>query len=192
MKKLLIIPILFVLGCVIAGIYGCLHDQISYTVSPEYYTHFKFYQFRVPAPLHNRLGAALVGWQATWWMGIVIGLFVIPSGLTIKGWRNYFIQTLLSFGVVALTAFLIGVGALVVSLFTINAGCVPAWPYPVGLTDQVSFARAGTMHNFSYLGGLIGIVTGITYLVIQRRHANKASDATSKPAPGAGSSAHHG
>jgi len=64
--------------------------------------------------------------------------------------------------------------------------------YPEGLTDQVSFARAGTMHNFSYLGGLIGIVTGITYLVIQRRHANKASDATSKPAPGAGSSAHQG
>jgi hypothetical protein len=125
-------------------------------------------------------------------MGIVIGLFVIPCGLILKGWKNYFLKTLLSFGVVALTAFVLGVGALAVSFFTIHAGAVPAWSYPEGVTDIVNFARVGTMHNFSYLGGLVGIITGITYLVIQRRHANKASDATSEPAPNADSSSHQG
>jgi hypothetical protein len=61
MKKIMTMPVLLVLGCLIAGIYGCLHDQISYTVSPEYYTRFKFHQFCVPETLHNRLGAAVVG-----------------------------------------------------------------------------------------------------------------------------------
>lgn len=113
-------------------------------------------------------------------MGLVIGIFVIPAGLIIKGWRSYFLQTLVSFGVVALTTLAIGLGALVVSLFTIHAGALPAWSNPDGLADPVSFARVGTMHNFSYIGGLVGIVTGIAYLVIQRRRANQdAAGATS-------------
>lgn len=190
MKKLMIMPVLLVLGCLIAGIYGCLHDQISYTVSPEYYTRFKFHQFSVPETLHNRLGAALVGWQATWWMGIVIGVFVIPCGLILRGWRSYLVQTLLSFGVVAVTAFIVGVGALTVSFFTIHPGSVPKWPYPEGLVDTVNFARVGTMHNFSYLGGVIGIVTGIVYIVIRRKHANKTLRAPSKLASGAVFSSH--
>ena len=181
MKKLMIMPLLLVLGCLIAGIYGCLHDQISYTVSPEYYTCFKFHQFGIPEPLHNRLGAAVVGWRATWWMGIVIGVFVIPSGLILKGWKNYFFKTLLAFGVVALTAFCIGVGALAVSCFTIHTGAIPAWPYPEGVQDTVNFARVGTMHNFSYLGGLVGILAGIAYLVSQRRQTSPASAPTAAP-----------
>ena len=34
------------LGAVLAGCYGALHDQISYTISPEYFTKVKFEQFR--------------------------------------------------------------------------------------------------------------------------------------------------
>jgi hypothetical protein len=34
-----------VLGAVCAGIYGVLHDQISFTISPEYFTKVKFRQF---------------------------------------------------------------------------------------------------------------------------------------------------
>jgi hypothetical protein len=179
MKKLLIMPVLLFLGCIIAGLYGCLHDQISYSVSPEYYTVFKFYQFDIPEHLQNRLGAAAVGWQATWWMGIVIGVFVIPTGLIIKGWKDYFLQTLVSFGVVALTTLVVGLGALVVSFFTIHEGSVPLWSYPDALTDTVSFARVGTMHNFSYLGGLIGILTGMGYLIVKRISANKRMHGTS-------------
>ena len=48
MKKLVTIPILFVLACLFAGIYGALHNQISYSVAPEYFTQFKFIQFQIP------------------------------------------------------------------------------------------------------------------------------------------------
>jgi hypothetical protein len=36
---------LAVMGALIAGAYGILHDQISYTISPEYFTKLKFEQF---------------------------------------------------------------------------------------------------------------------------------------------------
>ena len=42
MSKLAWIPVLFLVACLFAGIYGALHNQISYTVSPEYFTQFKF------------------------------------------------------------------------------------------------------------------------------------------------------
>jgi hypothetical protein len=48
MKKRVTIPILFVLACLFAGIYGALHNQISYSVAPEYFTQFKFIKFQIP------------------------------------------------------------------------------------------------------------------------------------------------
>jgi hypothetical protein len=35
MAKLALFPVLLAAGCVIAGVYGMLHDQISYRVSPD-------------------------------------------------------------------------------------------------------------------------------------------------------------
>ena len=35
-----------VIGALIAGLYGVVHDQITYSMSPEYFTRLKFFQFR--------------------------------------------------------------------------------------------------------------------------------------------------
>src|SRR4026208_93064 len=85
LKKLLTLNQIIVLSCVIAGLYGIIHDQLTYTISPEYYTKFKFYQFGLadegdeaifPSP---RLWVSFVGFMATWWTGIpiaiILGLF---------------------------------------------------------------------------------------------------------------------
>jgi hypothetical protein len=50
-------------GCVLAGLYGAVHNQISYTVSPDYFWTFKFDQFGIPEALRGPLGASLVGWH---------------------------------------------------------------------------------------------------------------------------------
>ena len=34
-----------VVGALIAGVYGVFHDQITYSISPEYFTRLKFLQF---------------------------------------------------------------------------------------------------------------------------------------------------
>ncbi len=167
--KAIVFPVLFVISCVIAGVYGFLHDQISYTVSPEYFTCFKFSQFGIPAELHNRWGAGLVGVAATWWMGLVIGLLLIPAGLLIPGWKNYLFVVLKAFGVAASTALLTGLAALAYGLAAFSAANLPNFHYPAGVTDQVRFAVIGNMHNFSYIGGLLGIVTALGFILREKR-----------------------
>jgi hypothetical protein len=152
-----------------AGVYGALHDQISYTVSPDYFFAFKFHQFHVSPHLQNRVGAAIVGWKATWWMGAIIGPPLLAAGLLIPGARAYLKHVLIAFAVVTTTALIVGLGALAVAAVNVTPDNLPNFWFPEGVVDKVAFARVGVMHNFSYLGGFLGIVTGVVYMAIARR-----------------------
>ena len=155
---------LLVVACFCAGTYGAFHNQISYTVSSEYFTEFKFHQFRIEA-IPPRAGAAIVGWSAAWWMGIVIGVFLIPAGLVIRGNRQYFWAMIQVFLVVTVTTMLFGLGALGVAFLTLNANDVgEVSRYGNEIQNDLAFQRAGAMHNFSYLGGMAGIISGALYL----------------------------
>ena len=168
MAKFALFPVLLVAACIVAGTYGALHNQISYTVSPDYFFAFKFHQFGIPEDLRNRIGASIVGWHASWWMGLIIGVPVLLIGLILPDSKSYFAHGLSAFAVVACTALIVGLGALVYGYFTISEEALPGYWYPQGVTDRISFARAGNMHNFSYLGGGIGIITGSVYLIVAR------------------------
>src|SRR6266404_8803101 len=101
MKKLLIYVLLVVLAVAVAGFYGIIHNQISYTVSPEYFTKFKFRQFGfVDMQLPERVRASMVGFLASWWMGIPIGLLVGAAGFIHKEYRQMFKVYVWSFGLV--------------------------------------------------------------------------------------------
>ena len=45
MKKLLVYVLIVVIAVFAAGLYGVVHNQVSYTVAPEYFTKFKFRRF---------------------------------------------------------------------------------------------------------------------------------------------------
>jgi hypothetical protein len=171
--KFLLFPPLLVAGCIIAGLYGALHNQISYTVSPDYFHAFKFQQFDISEDFRDRIGASIVGWHASWWMGLIIGVPVLLVGLIMPGWKAYLTRCLLAIAVVAVTALVTGLVALAWASCTITESTLPPYWYPEGLTNQVAFARAATMHNFSYLGGFLGILTGSAYLVIERIRLTK-------------------
>src|SRR5713226_9438669 len=85
LKRLLVYGLLVVLAVLVAGLYGVVHNQISYTVSPEYFTKFKFRQFGlVDTPLPGRVRASMVGFLASWWIGIPIGVLVGAAGFIHK------------------------------------------------------------------------------------------------------------
>jgi hypothetical protein len=173
LKKLVASPLLLLLGCLTAGLYGMLHNQISYTVSPDYFEQFKFIQFNVAPSLQGRVGASLVGWAASWWMGLIISAFLLPMGAIILGDNRYFIAIITAYGIVACTAFSAGLLALLYAYVTVDATTVEeVIRYGQEIDDPVAFTRAATMHNFSYLGGLLGIVTGSAWLFFERRRAN--------------------
>lgn len=64
-------------GALIAGLYGIVHDQLTYTLSPEYFTLLKFRQFAwadFGGP--PRLLVAEIGFLATWWVGALAGWLI--------------------------------------------------------------------------------------------------------------------
>src|SRR6187401_3401747 len=118
MTKFLTLIVLIIVSCLLAGLYGILHDQLTYTISPEYYTKFKFYQFGFmdigneaifPNP---RIEVSFVGLLATWWMGIPIGVILGLVGLIHKSSKVMFKVTFGAFLVAITLAFVTGLVGL--------------------------------------------------------------------------------
>lgn len=163
--RLLSFPFLLIFAALLASVYGAVHNQISYTVSPEYFHGYKFQQFGFAENLQNRFGASLIGILATWWMGLIIGILIgfvtlfSPDAVTM---RRLFIRA--SVIVVGLTL-LVGLGALIYALVIFSSEHLPVWTERRSVSNPVRFAQAGNMHNHSYLGGLIGLVAGLGYVL---------------------------
>ena len=69
-------------SALVTGIYGALHDQVSYSIAPEYFTKLKFKQFHwADLSWPPRVFAALVGFLATWWVGLIGGWLLARYGL---------------------------------------------------------------------------------------------------------------
>ena len=166
MKKFLVLPLALIFACALAGLYGVVHNQISYTVSPEYFHEFKFKQFRIEPNFQNRLGASLVGWHASWWMGLIIGIPVYFAALFVRGNRLAIKVFLKAAMIVVILTLLLGVIALVIGYFSISDTTLPSWMNGKNITNPVAFSRAGNMHNFSYLGGLVGLLSGLIFTII--------------------------
>ena len=169
--KILTFLLLVVLAIGVSGLYGAVHDQISCSVSSEYFTKFKYHQFGVAdkdAPL--RLNAASIGVRATWWMGIPIGLVVGAVGLIHPTARLMFGRTCWAFAAVAAVALAFGIWGLGKGWFMASHDPVDytGWFIPSDLENPRNFLAVGHMHNHSYLGGTVGIFVGIACQVFLR------------------------
>ena len=165
-RKIRILILTIILTPIFAGIYGILHNQLSYTISPEYFTKFKFEQFGfVEYGFENkRATVSIIGFWATWWTGLIIGATCGIVGLiqpTSKIMRKSVFGAIIRTVGIAIGFGLLGilVGKFIVS------GINTEWNIPKNLADRNAFLRVGTMHNFSYIGGLIGLIFGTIYQV---------------------------
>lgn len=173
-RKQLSMVLCIVLACLMGGLYGILHDQLTYTISPEYYTKFKFYQFGLmdlgneaifPNP---RIQVSLVGFMATWWMGLPVGLILGMIGLIHQDPKRMFRFTFRALLINLLVAFITGLTGLVYGKFFITISGLN-WYFPDNLIDLENFVAVGSMHNFSYLGGIIGLIAGCVYTIKKKQ-----------------------
>ena len=173
MKKLLVFVLLILFAPLIAGLYGALHDQISYTVAPEYYTKFKFIQFDLlDLEWPDRARAALVGFRASWWMGLPIGAIVGFAGFIQRDAARMWRVSLGAFAVAMAVTLSVGLCGLAWGFLATRGGIHRAdyagWFVPADVVDLRRFLCAGTMHNASYLGGLAGLVAACVYQLVWR------------------------
>ncbi|WP_370174238.1 hypothetical protein [Leeuwenhoekiella palythoae] len=163
-KRIGFLILIVTISILLATIYGFLHNQASYSISTEYFTKFKFQQFGfVEYGLDTpRVTARLIGVCSTWWFGLLFGLINAIIGFcqpTVKVmWKSAFgatIRTLL----IAIGLGILGVAVGFTTLIKYQIEC----NVPSDVINRRDFMCAGTMHNFSYLGGFIGMLYGIRY-----------------------------
>lgn len=185
MNKTKAVVYILLVAPLLGAIYGVLHDQITYSISEEYYSKFKFIQFKLDtwpsaenigtgkAPeiklANPRLGAAAVGALATWWVGLIAGGLLSLVGLRHRNGYDMLKTTLKAIVLNVTIALFIGLIGLAVGGFFLNGNNLSSY-VPDNVTDPESFISVGMMHNFSYLGGAIGLVVAIFYSV---RRKNK-------------------
>ncbi|QIF03060.1 hypothetical protein [Roseimicrobium sp. ORNL1] len=175
--KLSLLPLMAwigVQGALIAGAYGILHDQITYTISREYFTEFKAEQFRyMDFGWPERVYTAQIGFLATWWVGFIAGWFLarlavphLPEKVAVRWCRQAFVVLI----AVAAVAGLVGAG---VGWWVTRPGTDPSagdwqeFAHSYGVRDVPGFIRAACIHNGSYIGALLGL-TGACFWLRRR------------------------
>jgi len=113
-------------------------------------------------------------------MGMLIGIIFSFATLSIKPYKLALSAALKVLLLTVFITFLIGLMGLSYG-YIFLAGQAKEnfvqWHLPANIIDLNSFIMVGSMHNFSYLGGLTGLIAGIVYLVkFKRKHILRLSD----------------
>ena len=175
-SKLVAAPFLLLAACVICGVFGIAHNQISYTVSQEYFHAFKFQQFAPPPDIPARFAAAWVGWYASWWMGILAGIPIVLASLATRTLID-FTHAFFFAAIIAVTTAAAFAGlAVAYGFLFVSSDSLPGFWYPDGLQHPVAFARASLMHNASYAGAVVGLVFGLISIWFAAKRSNGVED----------------
>lgn len=154
-------------GALIAGAYGIMHDQVTYSLGPEYFTCFKFSQFSyLDFSRPPRIVVAQIGFLASWWVGFFAAWFMGRLALPVVPLHLAF--RLCVKGVLGMLVLTLASGVL--------AGCLAPGEGERGLenwrgmvamfhvSDTASFVRVGWIHNGSYIGALVGLLLALIWL----------------------------
>ena len=178
MRKFVVLLLIIGVAVVIACLYGVGHDQVTYSISPEYYTKFKFIQFNLAdsaAAQHMtqpRSAVVMVGVKSTWWMGVGIGLLLGLFALAFRDADAMFQSALQAIGITLVITIITAVIGGLYGQYSLAKTGVDWW-LPPNLVDKADFITVGAIHNASYLGGAIGLVAGIIFLLIKNNRLRR-------------------
>ncbi len=154
-------------SALVMGFYGLIHNQISYSLSPEYFTQVKFKQFHyLDFGLGDRIFAACIGFVASSGAGLVVGWLLA---------RRYLRNRSIDLACKNIKLGFIIVWVMAVS-FAVLTGLYTAQVRPdyavwadmiqrYAISDPRSFIQVAYMHIASYSGGLMGVL--VTLLLVK-------------------------
>lgn len=159
-------------GGLIGGVYGLLHDLITYSISNEYFTLMKFGQFaHMNLGLPPRYYAAQIGFIAAGVVGLAAGWFVgrttvplWPGTAAVKRSIQALLEILGTAVIAAISGYLIGLKT--------NLGHV-LWSElceSLGVLDTRAFQQVAFIHTAGYVGAFFGLLLAIWHL---RRQASR-------------------
>lgn len=169
-----------VLGAVAAGLYGAVHDQVTYSMGPEYFTRLKFHQFAYAAPPggSERLFAGIVGFLATWWVGALVVWILARVSLMRAGSLPPTREMAAAVGIVFGISMAAAAGGWLWGLRRRATGYDEGWidlADSLGVADLEAFMSVAYVHNASYLGGAAGTMAALLLLARARRRRVEAA-----------------
>lgn len=157
--------VISMIGGVIAGVYGVVHDQITYAISSEYFTNLKFQQFwYADFGLGDRMYVATIGFLATWWVGFLAAWFLARKFIPHQPRRVAYRQIGMGGCCIASVAVLCGTIAFAYGLWRGPDADYSSWQWAFQqfkIIDSWAFVRVAYIHNASYCGGLIGLIVAL-------------------------------
>jgi hypothetical protein len=186
MRKFAVFFLIILVATAVASIYGVGHDQVTYSISPEYYTKFKFIQFNLADALaaqhmtQPRSAVVMVGILATWWMGLYIGILIGVVAFVFKDADTMFRCALQALALVLIVTILAGVAGGLYGHYILAKRGVEWW-LPEQLVNKRAFITVGAIHDLSYLGGVIGLMGGVLFLLLKNHRLRKRERAAESP-----------
>lgn len=169
-----------VIGAALAGVYGIVHDQITFTISPEYFTRLSFLQFNyADLGLGDRMLVGEIGFLATWWVGLFTGWFLGRRFVSKPMSEGTVRQIKFGFVLIFASAVAFGVCAFVYGLLIDHHAVLREWSYILrayNVKDGLAFIQVAYIHNASYAGALFGIVC--TFIFVRRISTKELEEPT--------------
>jgi hypothetical protein len=160
-------------GSLIAGAYGILHDQVTYTLSEEYFTKFKSQQFHwADFGWPRRVYVVEIGFLATWWVGLVAGWFLARITVPQLNREAAIRRCAVGFAIVFALAIVGGLVGAWLGWRRMHDSDLGGWTdYTLlyGVKDLGRFVWVGFIHNGSYAGGLAGLIVALVHARARRK-----------------------
>ena len=167
-KRLPLLAGLTLLGALVAGLYGAVHDQVTYSLGPEYFTKLKFSQFHwADGGFPPRVFVSEIGFLASWWVGLIAGWLVARLAIQADTGKQACRRALAAYAIIFGCAVLTAGGAFAWSLIQREHLSDPAWTdiaRQLNLTDLPGFYSVWCIHLGSYLGSGGGTLLALIYL----------------------------
>ncbi|PQO33999.1 hypothetical protein [Blastopirellula marina] len=171
------LPLMFsiaVLGGLIAGGYGIAHDQVTYSISPEYFTKMKFDQFHhANFGWGDRVFAGTIGFLATWWAGMLAAWLLARRLIPNQPRQVALRQIGLGIGCIFVCVILFGLGGYLYGLWRGPDADYSHWQgllRVLEIDDQWAFIRVAYIHNAGYMGVLLGLIVALALIRPRKPH----------------------
>jgi hypothetical protein len=164
---------LLIVAPMMAGLYGFIHDQITYSISEEFFTKFRFNDYDFPHAWHPRARAGMIGILNAWKTGIPFGIILTAVGRIHMNTRKLLLYTFYTYLLTFLMSFAFSVTAAYIPITSDMIALKLS--LPANILDPIAFQRVVQINNFGYVGGIIGMLLGVgLHILLYKRDKNKA------------------
>lgn len=141
-----------------SGAYGAVHNQLTYTLSREYFTRLKFDQFSyLDWGLPERVFAAAIGFQAAWPIGALVGWWLASYHSQRKSLSAFgMVRTLSPVFAGAVVGLILGGVYGYYRAHVLASSDFLGWERELEGELLDRFTVAACIHNGGYLGVLVG------------------------------------